>query len=144
MLTEPVRIADQLLRALEGDAWHGPNLHDVLSDLTAAQAEAHPIAGAHSIWELTLHLTSWAALARERLAARRQIEMNDARNFPSPRGSWPEARAALFIETRALAAEIAALPESELGSGFLYVLLHGVVQHHLYHAGQIALLRKLL
>jgi uncharacterized damage-inducible protein DinB len=25
-----------------------------------------------------------------------------------------------------------------------YVLLHGVIQHNLYHAGQIALLKKIL
>ena len=30
-----------------------------------------------------------------------------------------------------------------LGSGISrYVMLHGLVQHHVYHAGQISLLRK--
>ena len=30
-----------------------------------------------------------------------------------------------------------------LGSGISrYVMLHGLIQHHIYHAGQISLLRK--
>jgi hypothetical protein len=28
------------------------------------------------------------------------------------------------------------------GMSSIYVTLHGVVQHHLYHAGQIAMLKK--
>ena len=40
------------------------------------------------------------------------------------------------------------IPESSLdapvvpGFSSLYVTLHGLVQHNLYHAGQIAILRK--
>ena len=42
-------IVDQLQRAFEGHAWHGPAVRELLADVSAAQADARPIAQAHSI-----------------------------------------------------------------------------------------------
>ena len=53
-MSEIKRINDQLKRAFEGTAWHGPSVSEVLAGVTAEQAAAHPIAGAHSIWEIVL------------------------------------------------------------------------------------------
>jgi len=50
MSSELRRIEDQLQRSLEGNAWHGPAVLETLQGVTAEQAHAHPIAGAHSIW----------------------------------------------------------------------------------------------
>ena len=58
-MTELERIAHELARAHQGDPWHGSNAHAILAGLTAPQAAARPIPGAHSIWELLLHLTGW-------------------------------------------------------------------------------------
>src|SRR5437764_6919973 len=55
-MNEVERILDQLKRAFEGNAWHGPAVEEVLADVTAEQAAAKPIPDAHSIWELTLHI----------------------------------------------------------------------------------------
>src|SRR5215470_5713252 len=63
MNSESARIADQLRRAFNGEAWHGPDLHALLSDVKAKQAHAHPVAGAHSIWELVLHIEVWTGAA---------------------------------------------------------------------------------
>jgi hypothetical protein len=52
MKTELQRLEDQLERALEGEAWHGPSVLEILEGVSAHQAAAHPIAGPHSIWEL--------------------------------------------------------------------------------------------
>ncbi len=142
-MREAERIADQLRRAMEGDAWHGPNLRELLANLSESQASARTVANGHSIWGLTLHLTSWARMARRRIEVREHIEMPEAENFPEPQGDWETAREELFRETELLRRKIAELADEEL-SEFFYVLLHGSVQHHLYHAGQIALLRKLV
>ena len=53
------RIVDQMERAFRGSPWYGPAAQRVLGGVTAAQASARPIAGAHSIWELVLHMTGW-------------------------------------------------------------------------------------
>jgi hypothetical protein len=59
MMKETERIRDQLHRAFAGDAWHGPSVLEILENVTASQAATRPIAGAHSIWELVLHIKAW-------------------------------------------------------------------------------------
>ena len=57
MRTELERLEEQLRLSFEGEAWHGPSVLEALDDVTADVASAHPIDGAHSIWERVLHLT---------------------------------------------------------------------------------------
>ncbi|MGB0111192.1 MAG: hypothetical protein WBP52_22060, partial [Terriglobales bacterium] len=54
--TEAARIADQLRRAFDGEAWHGDSLFEILERVGAARAAARPIGSAHTIWELVLHV----------------------------------------------------------------------------------------
>ncbi|WP_375435570.1 DinB family protein [uncultured Hymenobacter sp.] len=158
-MSEPERIADQLRRAFDGDAWSGPSLHQTLAGITAAQAAAYPWAGVHSIGELVQHLTTWTVTVAQRVEARKLTEMT-REDWPSfsvavTEVAWPQARQELREAHQHLLGITEALPSSELdtvlgdareradGSGVsIYVLLHGTIQHYLYHAGQIALLRK--
>src|SRR5215208_4894020 len=80
-MDERERIADQLQRALEGGAWHGPSVLELLDGVSAEQAAAHPIPGAHSIWELVLHLAGTHGLVLRRVEG-------DGRNL-SPEEDWP-------------------------------------------------------
>ena len=66
-MTEIDRILDQLKRAFEGHAWHGPSLKELLNGVTAQQAHARPLANAHSIWELVQHIAVWEDVGRRRL-----------------------------------------------------------------------------
>src|SRR5574338_1348087 len=79
--TQTDRLADQLRRILEGGAWHGPAVLELLADVSAEQAARHPISGLHSIWELVLHLTSDYLLVLRRLAG-------DGRGL-LPEEGWP-------------------------------------------------------
>jgi hypothetical protein len=146
------RIADLLARAGGGDAWHGPSVASLLAGVTAAQATAHPIPGAHSIWELVRHIAVW-----ERVVARRLM---GAVAEPTTEEDWPlvpegaddrawRADLAQLARARAdLGETLLAFDEGKLGdlvpgrSYSYYVMAHGAVQHDLYHAGQIALLKK--
>lgn len=146
---ETRRIADQLRRAYDGPAWHGPCLRELLDDITPEQAARRPVASAHSIQELVLHITAWMRIARERLTATEVREVKPEENWTPSRPSWPETRSALESEQRALEQAILAFPAHRLHEQApatepqtFYVLLHGAVQHNLYHAGQIALLKK--
>src|SRR5437660_6883369 len=65
MNTECLRISEQLRHAIEGGAWHGASLKELLHGITADQAQAHPIAGGHSIWELVLHISVWEQVTRD-------------------------------------------------------------------------------
>ena len=66
-IAEVDRIRDQFRRAFEGEAWHGPSVLALLKGVTAQQAAAHPIPGAHSIWELTQHIEAWERACLRRL-----------------------------------------------------------------------------
>src|ERR1035441_6101142 len=82
--SEAARIADQLRRAFDGEAWHGDSLFEILEGVTAAQAAARPIAGAHTIWELVLHIVAWDGAVLRRLGGA-AVELSDAQNFPPVR-----------------------------------------------------------
>lgn len=155
--TEVQRLNDQLKRAYEGEAWHGPSLRDILADVTAEEAAARPLPNAHSIWELVLHVAAWEKAAWDVLEGR-PIHVPPEKNFPAivdtSEAAWRAALAALDAGHHALRAAIARLTDDDLGTLVgnmdtgrrysLYVLLHGIVQHDLYHAGQIVLLKKAL
>ncbi|HTA68099.1 MAG TPA: DinB family protein [Bryobacteraceae bacterium] len=146
-------IGDQWRRAYAGEAWHGPSLQEILAGVTAEQALARPIADGHCIWELTMHIGVWMSAARRRLAGD-TVQPTPQEDWPLIDGgspvAWQQTLAALQQEHAQLQAAICSLPESSLenqtpGENYsLAFLLHGVVQHNLYHAGQIALLKKAL
>lgn len=154
-MTEIERILDQLRRAYEGEAWHGPSVREVLAGVTAKQAQARPLANAHSIWELVHHIAVWESVGRRRLEGdRAQIDISSPEDWPPPddlsEAAWEQAKASLDRGHHALREAIARVDESRLdepifeGMSTVYVTLHGVIQHDLYHAGQIAMLKKAL
>lgn len=144
-------IADQLNRAFDGEAWHGPALMEILYGIDAKTAAAHSIPNAHSIWELVLHLTTW-----ERVIARRikgeAYEPSDEENFATVQQlteqAWQEALKTLRATHSDVIQLVSAMKESRLnepvpGKDYdLRFMLIGAVQHAAYHGGQIALLKK--
>lgn len=150
-MTELERIEDQLRRAFEGEAWHGPSLQELLADVTAAQAAARPLAHAHSIWEIVLHLAAWDGCVRRRLEGESVDDPGEGDWPPvkeSSEAAWTNTLEWLKNNHTELRRTISRLPSSRLderlaGSKWsAYSTLHGSVQHYLYHAGQIALLKK--
>ena len=150
-MTEIDRIVDQLKRAFDGEAWHGPAVLEVLEGITAGQAAGRPFPGAHSIWELVLHIAAWERACRRRLGGDR-AQLSGAEDWPqvtdTNEQAWGQAKAALRQAHEELCNAVSEMDESRLdqpiveGMSSVYVTLHGVIQHSLYHAGQIAILKK--
>ena len=155
-MSETARIADQLRRAFQGDAWHGDSLLEILDGITAAQAAARPLKHAHTIWELVLHITAWDSAVRRRLAGA-AVDLSDEQNFPSVMDPSENAWRRTIEQARKVHNELVqaveAFPDERLAEKVpgkksepdwynFYYMLHGVAQHELYHAGQIALLKK--
>jgi len=157
-MSEIERIVDQLEREHSGDPWHGSPLKQILKGISAEQAAARPLKGAHSIWELVLHVTAWKNETRRRLGGAPAGEPAEG-DWPTvgviSTARWREAVKRLERAHDELIAAIRTLPEEklfeptrdprnrEMGAGVShYVLLHGIVQHDVYHSGQIALLKK--
>lgn len=150
-MSEIERLQDQLRRSYEGEAWHGPTVRELLEDVDAETAAARPIADAHTIWELVLHITAWQDAARRRLDGD-PAHLTDEEDWPpvleAGDEAWSDTLAAMDVTRRRLTEAVGRLTEAELYGQVveqeysLYGLLHGVLQHDLYHAGQIALLKK--
>ncbi|HEX3740852.1 MAG TPA: DinB family protein [Terriglobales bacterium] len=144
-------LVDQLKRAFEGEAWHGPALIEVLDGIDAKTAAAHSIPEAHSIWELVLHLATWERVITRRIQGEALLP-SDAENFPSVQqpteAAWREAVKTLRATHLELIELVSAMKESRLnervpGKDYdLRFMLTGAVQHAAYHGGQIALLKK--
>src|SRR3979490_1878752 len=116
-MSETARIADQLRRAFQGDAWHGDSLLEILEGVTAAQAAARPIKHAHTIWELVLHIAAWDSAVRPPLAGEAG-GLSDEQNFPSrmeaSEGAWRRAVEQAKRFHKELVEAVAAFPEERL------------------------------
>lgn len=151
-LSEIKRIEDQLRRTLEGEAWHGPALKELLLDISAGRAAMKPLSGAHSIWELVHHIIAWQDTVRQRLEGADVDSPLDG-DFPDGQGldeaAWRNILSKLEKSHQSLLDRVALLDESNLNDPVpgrphhtVYFMLHGIIQHNLYHAGQIALLKR--
>jgi len=152
------RIVDQLQCAVSGDAWYGPSVRDALSGVDARIATTRAAPGAHTISEIVLHMTAWTSEVTRRLGEgiARDPEMGDwPARVPVDDDEWAAIVRAFDAANAELVNAIASLDDRELderigdvrdralGSGVSrYVTLHGLIQHHAYHAGQISLLKK--
>ena len=151
---EIARIEDQLRRALEGGAWHGPAVLELLDGVTAEQARAHPIAGAHSIWELVLHLGGAYRLVLRRLRGDGAplAPDEDWPALPPPTEEhWRNSIATLRELNEEARRAVARFAADRLDQPLVadppytaWVQFVGITQHDLYHAGQIALLKRAL
>jgi uncharacterized damage-inducible protein DinB len=147
-------LADRLERTVNGPMWHGPALRELLGDVSYEAAAARPIAGAHSIWELVVHISAWADIARARLAATPAPTVTPDEDWP-PVGDptparWAADVARLGESYRELASAVAMLEDRSLaevvpGRDYSRIdMVHGVIEHGTYHGGQIALLKRAL
>jgi uncharacterized damage-inducible protein DinB len=153
-MTETFRLADQIRRAFEGNAWHGDSVLELLAGVNAATAAARPIKSAHSIWEILLHIAAWDDAVLRRIGGT-AVNLTDEQNFPTIKdtseAAWTQAIESSKKTHNELIRAVAAFPDSRLSEQVpgksqkfhnFYYMFNGIVQHELYHAGQIALLKK--
>ena len=162
-MSRATRLANHIERTVTGPMWHGPALIEVLDGVSRDQALARPLVGAHTIWELVLHITAWCDIARQRLKGQATGDPTPEQDWPpvpaalpngrdasgiDPASEWRRAVERLAQSHRDLAEDTKLLADEQLTAlvaGLDYtvsVLLRGIVEHGTYHSGQIALLRK--
>jgi uncharacterized damage-inducible protein DinB len=147
-------LLDTLRRSFDGDAWHGPALLDTLADVTEAQAAWKPAGGAHTVWEITLHVAAWANEVAQRLEGGKPGEPREG-DYPKPAGSWKDAIGKVRQARDRLLGVVEKLSEDDLNkrigaehnaalaTGFTYAgSIEGLAQHNAYHAGQMRTLLK--
>jgi uncharacterized damage-inducible protein DinB len=161
-MTELQRILEQYDRVMHGSAWHGDAIWKILDGISAEQAASWPIANAHSIWEIAGHMVFWEDVAAKRLAGLPAgLEENsnfpatpeqESRNFPPApeptEANWRKTLDEFRASNQAFRDALQKLSPSKLdglsaaGRHSYYGEAHGLIEHSVYHAGQIALLAK--
>ncbi len=152
---ELARLHDELRRAYDGEFWHGaPPLCEVLRGVSAATAAATHPQLVHSIWALINHLAAWIEVVARRTTEQRVITGPEAGGFPpvtaTSEAAWAAALDALDRRHQELLHAVAGLDMARLdeivpGKNYPFaVMLYGTARHYSYHAGQIALLKKLV
>ena len=151
-------LRDDLRQVYDGDPWHGSSIASVLDGVDAQAAARRVIPGAHTIWELVLHMTGWT---REVASRVRGADARDtAEDWPKQpakptEAAWRKAQDGLRAAHDELVAAVDALRSSDLvrmvgdyrnpslGTGkTVGSHIRGLLQHHTYHEGQIAILKK--
>jgi uncharacterized damage-inducible protein DinB len=152
MMVDMEVIADQISRAFRGESWHGPSVREVLDGVSAEDAAAHPIPGAHSIWEIVLHMIGGYKLVLRRVRGER-AQLSPEEEWPAAAGpsaeAWRDSQRILDELNEQLQSAVRAFPaerlSQELGSEYsAFTQFSGTPQHDLYHAGQIVVLKKAL
>ena len=154
-MPENSRIADQLRRAFDGEAWHGPSVLEVLEGVDAQTASRQSAKNVHSIWEIVRHINVWDDAAIRRMAGE-VVQPEGEADWPTiidvSKEAWEKTIADLVRTHEGLIKAVEAFPDASLNERVpgkkpdfynFYYMLHGIAQHELYHAGQIAILKKI-
>jgi len=153
-----INLVAELTKAYHDDAWHGNNTLSLILAADPQKVFTHPIPNAHSIAELVLHLTAWTAEALDRINGQPAKEPVIG-DWPMPKdkseAEWQTIIANFKQANQQLIAAITHidnekwdnpvtdLRDNVLGTGVNNEqLINGIIQHHAYHSGQIALLLK--
>ena len=151
-------LRDDLRQVYDGDPWHGSPITAVLKDVDAKTAARRSIPNGHTIWELVLHMTGWTREVTSR------VRGNDAGNPPQDWPAQPKkptdtewrtaqnelraahedlVRAVDSLEPDDLVRMVGDQRDPSLGTGkTVGSHIRGLLQHHTYHEGQIAILKK--
>jgi uncharacterized damage-inducible protein DinB len=134
-------LLDELNDAYDGEPWYGDSLRQTLGGIEESRVHERP-----RIAELLAHITSWIEVTNRRLDGE-VFEVTQDVNFRTP-AAWADDLARLDAAHKSLLARVAKLTDADLDGKMpgkphsIEFGVRGVVQHNIYHQGQIALLRK--
>lgn len=148
-------LRDQLARAFDSRAWHGPNLMGSLRGVDHEIVAWRPQPPRHNIAELVVHAAYWKYRIHRMLsdAPPRSFELPGSNFFPRPdipaSAEWKADvdllrgwHGRLLTAVDGFAPE--RLPQQVGKTRFNYIeLIAGAADHDLYHAGQIQLIKRL-
>jgi len=159
-MTTSEKLNHQLTTILSGDAWYGPNVYSIIEQLTFETAYEKPPGAVHNIAAIVLHMIAWTEEVIDR--------MNGLTAGIPTSGDWPDTGAPgeqkwqnyvsdlklVNVNLQGIIQNFAVEKwdepineerDRELGTGVTYeALIEGLIQHHIYHSGQIALLNRII
>jgi uncharacterized damage-inducible protein DinB len=151
-MAETERILKQYDMVMHGNAWHGDPVWQILDGISAECAAQRPVADAHTIWEIVMHMMFWEKDVAKRRLCGLPAGLDETLNFPpmppATEANWQKTLAEFRASNQELREAMSKLDAGRMdelsaaGKRTFYDEAHGVIQHNVYHAGQIALLKK--
>lgn len=155
MNREILLIAEQIKDAYEGEPWFGRSIKELLNEVDESMAFEKPN-GQHSIVELLWHMITWKEFAISRFREDKEktlqyFEQNDWRELDhSDKLLWKEGMGK-FKQLHSELIEVIHQQKDDILSQRVNErkydfrkLLYGILEHDIYHLGQIAYIKKLL
>jgi uncharacterized damage-inducible protein DinB len=159
-MSTSAKLQRQLQTILSGNAWYGTPIYSIIDEVSFETAYEKAEGASHSIAAILLHMLAWTEEAIKRLQFQKASE--------PARGDWPDPGTPdeqkwqqLINDFKLTNTDLLALiekfddskwPEATNDDRGTYsgdeasyeALINGLIQHHVYHAGQISLLNKMI
>jgi uncharacterized damage-inducible protein DinB len=149
-MSQTQRIADSYRAATVKGAWYGPSLAELLAQISPEVATTRPVPGSHSILELLQHLLLWNERIRKTSDSNSLPPWEPEKDWAEPPIAWNELVSRWSQSRERLEERIRNFPIEDLtkqvpGRNYNYeTLFQGVVEHTIYHSGQIAMVFNML
>jgi uncharacterized damage-inducible protein DinB len=149
-MTPTQQIADSYRAVTIKGAWYGPSLAELLAKISPELATKPPAPGAHTISALLQHLLLWNERIRNTSEGNPMPRWEAEKEWAEPPIPWDELLARWNQSRDLLEEKIRNFPLADLskqvpGRTYPYeTLFPGIVQHAIYHSGQIAMALSLL
>ena len=148
---ETSRIIEMLQNTYSRSGWHGASVMEILNKIDAIQA-FQSSSHIHRICELVQHITAWRVFAIKKFEGDANFDVSQHENWKNFENqddyAWKEILGDLEESQKKLLDVMSRFSDENLnekvpGKAYsYYTLAHGVIQHDLYHLGEIALLSR--
>ena len=153
------QLKEELEKVLYGNPWYGANVYDIIDNVSFEAAYEKPPGSVHNIAGIVLHMLSWTEEAMDRLNGL-NAQLPSSGDWPDPgtpdEQKWQNYVDDLKLVNVNLIGIIQNFPEEkwtepiidennrEGGPVTYEEMINGLIQHHIYHSGQIALLNRII
>ncbi len=157
-MTTSEKLQQELEKVLSGRPWYGTGIYDTIAKISFEAAYEKLPGSVHNIAEIVLHMVAWTEEVMDR--------MNGMTAGVPTSGDWPETGKPdeqkwqnyvddLKLVNVNLIRIIQTFPDEQWDEPIddqrgdrpvvtYEALINGLIQHHIYHAGQIALLNRII
>lgn len=154
MKSEVEAIVQRIERVLDGEPWYGKSILTVLEEVDSNKANQHRGGSSHSMLDILYHMNTWAEFTLKRIQKDKSFDLKQAeemdwRKIDPKIHSWKKGITAFKSFHKEIIAELQKKDDSflvdmvEFRKYNFRFLLNGLMDHNIYHAGQIAMLNKL-
>ena len=140
---------------LSGQPWFGRAVYEIVEEANESKVHTKPNGTEHSMIELLWHMNTWAgfvlgSLENKTVDEMKAIEANDWREIDPKVHTWKKGMEQLKA-THSKIIEILNKKEDSFLSEIVPTrkfnyrfMLNGLIQHNIYHLGQVAYIKKML